>query len=86
MPKIGFNDKVLDKEVAFDKRVTDKIVFMTKGNKPMGMKPMPPEDLYYHVMHIAPVDLEVLMQEFGAEAVTRLVAEGLNYAKRSKYA
>ena len=83
--KEGINDKVLYKIVEGNNKVTDKIAQMVKGDKPFAKTPMKNEDLLFHVRQLSGQDLMGLSQEYGQEAVMKLIYQVSQIEKRGRY-
>ena len=71
--KTGLNDKVLEKIIDLQNKVSNKIVEKTKGDKPFASVKMPDDEIIWAIRNTSEQDRMALIQEFGTEAVNKLL-------------
>jgi len=81
--KIGINDNILDKQVALQNRAINKISVMIKRDKPFATEKLDADLKIWAVNNIGYWD--DLVEEYGADAVNRLIGETkMEEMRRSK--
>lgn len=82
--KTGLNDKALNRIIQLQGKTTAKIAEFTKGTKPFAQKPLPMDEVIWALRNTSEQDRMTLIQEFGADAVNKLLYKAIMTENRRK--
>lgn len=84
MAKKGINDKILERMLELNGKVSARIRLNLKGVAPFASKPIPAEDLIYARNTIGFLDIQQLISEFGEDKVNGLMYDIVMMENRRK--
>lgn len=82
--KIGFNDKVLNRMVVLQGKISERISEKVKGDRPFAQKPMSDDEILWAIKNSSEQDRMTIANEYGVDALNKLLYKAVMIENRRK--